>query len=333
MKTALLIVGLALASISVSLPLGAGPAPSGTITLYTSESDDDVNLLTQDFMRRHPGMEVKVFRAGSGPVVAKIQAEMQAGKIQADVIWFADIAFFQDLARKDLLAAFAPPAGGRVPRQFHYEGNRFHEVRLIFNVVAYNTARLRGVRPSSWWDLTRAEYRGRVGMPSPFVSGAAFSHVGTFASMREFGWEFYKKLKENNTVILRSNGDVIQKLASGEIVLAQVVDFFVRALRAQGSPVSHVWPSEGAVLVPTPVAIIKGTPNEEAARTWVNYLYSPEAQRLFVQRSYIPVVPDIPTPPGTPDVSELKVIQTNLPYIERNREVIKKNFGDIFGVQ
>jgi iron(III) transport system substrate-binding protein len=199
--------------------------------------------------------------------------------------------------------------------------------------VAYNTARLRGVRPSSWWDLTRAEYRGRVGMPSPFVSGAAFSHVGTFASMREFGWEFYKKLKENNTVILRSNGDVIQKLASGEIVLAQVVDFFVRALRAQGSPVSHVWPSEGAVLVPTPVAIIKGTPNEEAARTWVNYLYSPEAQRLFVQRSYIPVVPDIPSPPGTPDVSELKVIQTNLPYIERNREVIKKNFGDLFGVQ
>jgi hypothetical protein len=27
------------------------------------------------------------------------------------------------------------------------------------------------------------------------------------------------------------------------------------------------------------------------------------------------------------------VIQTNLPYIERNREVIKKNFGDLFGVQ
>ncbi|MGH2376452.1 MAG: ABC transporter substrate-binding protein [bacterium] len=333
MRIAGLLVALALVVMIASAPLGAGPAPSGTITLYTSESDDDVNLLTQDFMRRNPTVRINVFRAGSGPVVAKLQAEMQGGKIQADVIWFADIAFFQDLARKDLLAAYSPPAGQRISRQFHYEGNRFHEVRLIFNVVAYNTARLRGARPSSWWDLTQPEYRGRVGMPSPFVSGAAFSHVGTFASMREFGWEFYRKLKDNNTVILRSNGDVIQKLASGEIVLAQVVDFFVRALRAQGSPVSHVWPSEGAVLVPTPVAIIKGTPNEEAARTWINYLYSPEAQRLFVQRSYIPVVPDIATPPGTPDVSELKVIQTNLPYIERNREEIKKTFSDIFGVQ
>lgn len=332
MKTAGLLIALALVVMTVSVPLGAGPAPSGTITLYTSESDDDVNLITQDFMRRNPGVTVRIFRAGSGPVVARIQAEMQAGKIQADVIWFADVAFFQDLARKDLLASYSPSAGQRVARQFHYEGNRFHEVRLIFNVVAYNTARIR-LRPTSWWDLTSPEYRGRVGMPSPFVSGAAFSHVGTFASMREFGWEFYRKLKDNNTVILRSNGDVIQKLASGEIVVAQVVDFFVRNLRAQGSPVSHIWPQEGAVLVPTPIAIIKGTSNEEAARTLVNYLYSPEAQRIFVQRSYIPVVPDIPVPPGTPDVSELKIIPTNLNYIDRNREEIKKQFSDLFGVQ
>ncbi len=332
MKTTILLAMLTLAVMIVSPPSGAAPAPSGTFTLYTSESDDDVNLLSQDFMRRNPGVTVKIFRAGSGPVVAKLQAEMQAGKIQADVIWFADIAFFQDLAKKDLLLPHAPSTGRRVPAQFHYEGNRFHEVRLIFNVVAYNTARIR-VRPASWWDLTLPEYRGRAGMPSPFVSGAAFSHVGTFASMREFGWDFYRKLKDNNAVILRSNGDVIQKLASGEIIIAQVVDFFVRNLRAQGSPVSHIWPQEGAVLVPTPVAIVKGTANEEAARAWVNYLYSPEAQRLFVQRSYIPVLPDTPVPPGTPDISELKIIQTNLRFIELNREEIKKTFSDIFGIQ
>jgi iron(III) transport system substrate-binding protein len=320
-------------TVLLGTPGGAAPAPaSGVITLYTSESDDDVNLITGDFMRRTPGVQVKVFRAGSGPVIAKIQAEMQAGKIQADVIWFADIAFFQDLARKDLLASFAPSTGRRAPAQFHYDGNRYHEVRLIFNIVAYNTHQVK-FRPSSWWDLTLPRYRGRAGMPSPFVSGAAFSHVGTFVAMREFGWGFYRKLKENDAVVLRSNGDVIQKLAAGEISVAQVVDFFVRALKAQGSPVDHIWPAEGAVLVPTPVAIIKGAGNEAAARAFVEYLYTPEAQRLFVQRSYIPVMPGIAMPPGTPDPADLKIIQTNLSYIEKNREEIKKTFTDIFGVQ
>lgn len=334
MRTAIGVSVLALLLVSMSAlpPAGAAPSASGTVTLYTSESDDDVNLITGDFMRRTPGVQVKIFRAGSGPVIAKIQAEMQAGKIQADVIWFADIAFFQDLARKDLLASFAPPTGRRANAQFHYDGGRYHEVRLIFNVVAYNTNHVK-FRPSSWWDLTLPRYKGRAGMPSPFVSGAAFSQVGTFAAMREFGWGYYRKLQENNAVILRSNGDVIQKLASGEISVAQVVDFFVRSLKAQGSPVDHIWPSEGAVLVPTPVAIIKGSSNEAAARAFVDYLYTPDAQRLFVQRSYIPVMPGIAMPPGTPDPADLKVIQTNLGFIEKNREEIKKTFTDIFGVQ
>jgi ABC-type molybdate transport system substrate-binding protein len=60
---------------------GAVAAPAGTCVLYTSESDDDVNLLADDFMRRTPGVTVKIFRAGSGPVEAKIEAERQAGRI------------------------------------------------------------------------------------------------------------------------------------------------------------------------------------------------------------------------------------------------------------
>lgn len=311
---------------------GAAPAVSGAFTLYTSESEDDINLLVGDFMRRHPGVQVKIFRAGSGPVVAKLQAELQGGRIQADVIWFADIAFFQDLARRDLLLAYAPPTGRRADPKLHYDGNRYHEVRLIFNVVAFNTNHVR-FRPASWWDLTLPRYRGRAGMPNPFVSGAAFAHVGTFASMREFGWDYYRKLRENDARILRANGDVLRGLAAGEISIAQIVDFFVRAAKAQGSPVDHIWPQEGAVLVPTPIAIIKGTPNEAPAKAFVDYLYTPDAQRLFVQRAYVPVIPGIPLPPGTPDPSDLKIIQTNLGYIEKNREEIKRTFSELFGIQ
>ncbi len=338
MKTTILfalILGLVIGTPSLwpaRQAIGATPSASGTFVLYTSESEDDVNLLAEDFMRRTPGVTVKIFRAGSGPVEAKIDAEMQAGRIQADVIWFADIGFFQNLARKGMLLSYSPPSARRVSSEFHYDGNQFHEVRLIFNVVAFNTRQVK-FRPTSWWDLTLPRYRGRMGMPSPFVSGAAFAHVGTFAALPEFGWSFYQKLQENKAVVFRSNGDVIQKLASGEISVAQVVDFFVRALRAQGSPVDYVVPKEGAVLVPTPVGIIRTTGNRAAAEAFVSYLYTPEAQRLFVTRSYIPVAPGIPLPPDTPEAAQIKIIQPNLSYIERHREDIKQRFTALFGAQ
>ena len=332
-QRSLILVLAMVGGLAATGPAGRAAIPAGgTCVLYTSESDDDVNLLSEDFMRRTPGATVKIFRAGSGPVEAKIEAEMQAGRIQADVIWFADMAFFQNLARKGLMLPYSPPAAGSVPRLFHYQGNQYHEVRLIFDVLGINTRQVK-FRPTSWWDLTLPRYRGRAGMPSPFVSGAAFGHVGTFAALPEFGWRFYDKLAENKAVVLRSNGDVIQKLASGEVSVAQIVDFFVRAARAQGSPVDYIVPKEGAVLVPTPVGIIKGTPNRSAAEAFVNYLYTPDAQRLFVTRSYIPVRPGIPGPPDTPEAAQMKVIRPDLDYIDAHREEIKQRFTALFGSQ
>ncbi len=64
------------------------------------------------------------------------------------------------------------------------------------------------------------------------------------------------KLKDNGVVVEQSNGTVAQKLATGEFVVASVVDFFLRDMKAKGSPVDHVWPREGAILIPTPIGIV-----------------------------------------------------------------------------
>ena len=310
----------------------AAEAPSGTINLYTSESEDDINLLVGDFMKRTPGVTVRVFRAGTGPVEAKVQAEQQAGQIQADLLYFADIGFLHDLSTKGLLASYLPPASRGVPREFHYDGNQEHEVRLIFNVLGYNTMAVH-FKPTTWWDLAAPRYRGKAGMPNPFISGAAFANVGTFASMKGFGWDYYRALKKNDVQILNANGDVIQKLSTSEIAVGSIVDFFVRFAKSQGSPVDYIVPSEGAVLIPTPIAIVKATSNLPAAEAFVNYLYTPDAQALFVQRSYIPVLPGVPLPAGAPPLSSIKIIQPNLTYINTHRDEIKKTFTDIFGVQ
>jgi len=336
-RSGLAFLGLALAAWLMSWHadggrVAEGAAPAGTITLYTSESEDDVNAIAGDFMKRTPGITVKIFRAGTGPVEAKLQAEEQAGGIQADVLWFADPAFLHTLATQGHLAAYAPPAARGVPREFHYDGNRSHEVRLIFNVLGYNTLAVH-LKPASWWDMALPRYRGRGGMPNPFVSGAAFANVGTFASMKGFGWGYYRSLKQNNIQVIQANGDVLQKLASGEIVVAQIVDFFVRHAKAQGSPVDYVVPTEGAVIIPTPVAIVKTTGNLAAAQAFVNYLYTPDAQRLFVQRAYIPVLPGIPLPAGVPALSSIRIIQPNLAYIAQHREEIRQNVTQIFGIQ
>jgi iron(III) transport system substrate-binding protein len=312
--------------------LQAGPAAAQTtITLYTSESQDKVNETKADFEKRHPGLVLNIYRSGTQVVIGKLQAEIQAGAVQADLLWMADIDFFAQLARKGLLLPYSPPEADRVPAKFRYEGGRYHEVRLIFNTVGFNTLRVKD-RPASWKDLADPRFKGKVGMASPFYSGAAFSTLGTLVPQPAFGWEFFRRLKDNGAIVEQSNGTVAQKLATGEFHLASVVDFFLRDMKAKGSPVDHVWPREGAILIPTPIGIVQSARNAAGAQAFVRYLYTPEGQRLFVQQGYVPVLPGVEGPKGMPP-EKLEILPTDEGYIATHREELKAKYRELFEVK
>jgi iron(III) transport system substrate-binding protein len=309
--------------------VAVGPAiAQGTVTLYTSESQDKVNEMKADFEKRQPGVTLNIYRSGTQVVIGKLQAELQAGAVQADLVWMADIEFFAQLARKQLLQPYTPPEAERVPAKFRYEGDRYHEVRLIFNTVGFNTLRVKD-RPASWKDLADGRYRGKVGMASPFYSGAAFSTLGTLVPQPAFGWDYFRRLKDNGAVVEQSNGTVAQKLASGEFWVASVVDFFLRDMKAKGSPVDHVWPREGAILIPTPIGILQGARNLASAQAFLRYLYSADGQRLFVQQGYVPVLPGIEGPTGMPP-EKLDILATDEGYIAAHREELKARYRELF---
>ncbi|MBI4011072.1 MAG: ABC transporter substrate-binding protein [Candidatus Rokubacteria bacterium] len=317
-----------LALLALVLLLAGPAAAQGTLTLYTSESLDKVNEMKTDFEKRQPGTTVNIYRSGTQVVIGKLQAEIQAGAVQADLVWMADIDFFAQLGRKNLLLPYNPPEADRAPAKFRYEGGRYHEVRLIFNTVGFNTLRLKE-RPTSWKDLADARYKGKVGMASPFYSGAAFSTLGTLVPHPAFGWGFFRGLKDNAVVVEQSNGTVAQKLATGEFVVASVVDFFLRDMKAKGSPVDHVWPREGAILIPTPIGIVQGARNLPAAQAFLRYLYSADGQRLFAQQGYVPVLPGIEGPKGMPP-EKLEILATDEAYIAAHREELKAKYRELF---
>jgi len=327
LATRLAVCGAAVAALAAAW-LPAGVHAGTTVTLYTSESLDKVNEMKLDFEKLNPGATLNIYRSGTQVVISKLQAEQQAGGMQADILWMADIDYFEDLAKKDLLMAYDPAGTDKIPSKFKYDGARYHEVRLIFNTVAYNTLRVK-TRPTSWRDLADPQFKGKVGVASPFYSGAAFSTLGTHMTMPGLGWDLYQKLKANGVVVEQANGTVAKKLATGEFHVVSVVDFMVRGDKAAGSPVDHIWPKEGAILVPTPVAILKNAKNVDGAKAFLRYLYSAEGQQLFVKQGYVPVLPGIQGPAGMPS-EKLEIVLTDQAYIGKNREDLKAKYRQLF---
>ena len=308
-------------------------APSGTITLYTSESEDQVNEMVADFNEVYPDVQIDILRSGTGEVVGKLQAEMEGGEIQADMMWFADLDFFRKLGEEDMLLEYVPVGSDVVEDTYHYFGNKAHEVRFIFNIVAYNTT-LVDTPPTGWKDLLNPEYKGRIGMASALYSGGAFNNLGTLVNEPDMGWDFYEQLNANEVVVGRGNGGIGTSIASGEFVMGQLIDFMARNLKNEGSPVEMIWPEEGSVVIPTPVGIYKNTDNPAACQAFLDYLYSDRAQALFVQQNYLSVLPGAPEPEGLTAYPEggLKILVPPVEFMAENREELRNKYEELFGL-
>lgn len=298
------------------------------ITLYTSEALGLVTQMVNAFMDATPSVKVNIFRSGTGPVVAKLEAEMQANDVNADVIWFADIAYFHKLASEGKLMTLNVTAPD-VPAKFKYEGGKYWEVRQIFNVIAYNTQKVT-TPPDSWTVLTDPKYKGKVGMPSPAYSGAAFTGLATLTQTPGLGWKFYQDLAKNSPVVEQGNGSVANKLASGEFSVGTVVGFMIRNLKEKGSPVNYVWPKQGAVLIPTPVGALASSKHPAADAKFLDYLLSTAGQKLFVKQGYIPVRPGMGIPSGVPSLKNLHVLQVNVSYMNKEHSQLMSRYQQLF---
>ncbi len=297
------------------------------LTLYTSETQANVQQHIDLFKSQNPSVDVRLFRSGTGEVTAKLEAEFAANNPQADLLWVADQTYFQSLSVKDRLARVAPTFTG-VPATSVYEGGKYYEARLLYNVLGVNTKKV-SVLPRGYKDLSKAEYKNLLVMPNPLFSGAALSTVGTLVN--KYSWSFFEGLKNNGLKIEQSNPITITKLINGEYGVAITTDFNLRAEKLKGAPLEVIYPIEGAILVPTPIGVLKTSKQSELARDFLKFLYSKPAQDLFVKQNYMPVVSGATRPVGVP--AKFNTMTSASAFIASNKAELGERFSKLFDLK
>lgn len=278
----------------------------GIITIYTSVPQGIIDKIQADFMAKYPEIELEVFRAGTGAVIAKVATEQEAGEILADLVWVAEPSTYEMFKDQGILLQFTPTEADALapgmadPEGYYYAG------RLINMIIGYNTD-LVSDPPETWSDLLSSRYAGPKGMASPVTSGAALA--AAYAIAQEHGSGYFRRFQTNGGVQARSNGAVRDSLSTGEYGTGIVLDYMMRGRKAEGAPVDYVWPRDGAVFIPSPIAIINTSGNIETAKVFVDYALSAEGQRTLVELgSFIPVRDDVAPPAGAPRLGEINAI-------------------------
>jgi len=306
--------------------------PTGTVTLYTSVPTAIIEELKQEFEAENPGVHLEIYRKGTSAVVEKINQEIAAGQVQADVIWVANFTVGEELKEKGVLLPYTPPESTEMPDTLKDETGYYYAGRLLIMVVAYNTDTV-VTKPAGYEDLLDKRYHGRIGHDTPETSGSLLYFVGTLLQDADFGEEFFTALAENAPQIQTST-KTTQRIADGELDMGITIDNTVRKLLKENpdAPIDYVYPEAGVVMVPSPIAIFKDSQNIEVAKVFVRYILSKRGQTVLRDLGgYMPVRLDVSPPERITSITQLSVIPSDKYWITENKDEIVSKFIDIFG--
>jgi iron(III) transport system substrate-binding protein len=324
----------------VKLLMGAGLAlgvvaeaagqPSGTIMVYTSQPSAQISKAVDAFRKTYPNVRVELYRSGTTEVMNKLQAEFAAGRPQADVVLIADAVAMTQLKIDGRLMPFAEAPTGKLPAALVDPDKTFFGTKLITTGIVYNT-RLVKTPPKSWKDLLAADMASKTIMAHPLYSGAAVVHIGTMVQQKDFGWGYFETMAKNGAIAAKGNGAVIEGVARAEKAYGVIIEYMAFNAKAKGSPVNFIFPQEGVSAITQPAGILKTSKNVEAAKAFVAWQLTEEAQRQSVSQGYFPIFDSVPAPKGYPPVSDLRIIPTDFKDLLAKDEENKKRFTQLFG--
>lgn len=312
----------------VSSLFAVAAAQAQNLTLYTSQPVADAQMTVEAFEKANPGVKVEWVRDGTTKLMTKFRAELEAGVTKPDLLLIADSVTLEQLKKEGLLAAHDSKEKSNYDDALYDKEGYYYGTKLITTGIAYHKDAK--VKPTSWKDLVKPELKGQAAMPSPLYSGAALIHLSALTTNPDFGWDYYKALKENGMSPIKGNGSVLKAIATGEKPYGVLVDYMAIREKAKGSPVEFVFPAEGVSMVTEPVAILKSSKNQELAKKFVDFLLSAEGQELVVKQGYLPARNGVTPPAGFPDRKDIKLLPFDSAKALENTEKDKEGFSKIF---
>ncbi|MHC4218468.1 MAG: extracellular solute-binding protein [Planctomycetota bacterium] len=282
------------------------------VVLYVSADDHIARQVTQAF-ERQTGIRVAAVGDTEQTKTTGLANRLRAERDnpQADVFWSSEVFNTINLAEEGVLEGYVSGAATDWPRGLRDPDHRWYGFAARARVIVFAPARVPPEhRPTTWMELTRPRFKGRIVMADPRF-GTTGGHLAAMKAYwsRIVGAGYYDAflmgLAANEVRLLPSgNAGVVQAVADGEADLGLTDTDDVWAARARGLDVDLVYPRHdaegsgsggGTLLIPNTVARVRGGPHPEAAGRLIDFLLSEQVERMLAESvsHNVPIRPDI----------------------------------------
>ena len=305
---------LAIAALAAVLSLTAcGPRGSDEpLIIYSGRSEELVQPLIDRFTEI-TAIEVEVRYAGSTDLAATLLQEGDSTD--------ADVFFAQDPASLGSVSALLSELPGAildaVDPKFADRDGRWVGTSGRIRTFVYNTGTTIEL-PQTIDDVTDPRWFGEVGVAPTNGSFLAFVSAMILERGEEATLAWLQSLAANNPPEFPENSPIVLAADSGEIEGGLVNHYYLLRLRAEGAgTTSENWfipaGDVGTLVMPAGAGILTGTDQPEAARRFVEFLLSDQAQTYFANETFeFPLIPGVAPAAGLPSIGDINTPDIDL---------------------
>ena len=256
---------------------------SGSLTVVCGATEAWCNAMTSAFTKK-TGVTTKFVRLSSGETVARLDAAKSNPEFD---VWHGGPADGFGVARiGGLIDKYVSPSRSFIPKKYQDDDGYWTGVYVGALGFCTNTKEIRRLglnAPTSWADLLNPKLSKNISTAHPSTSGTAFTTLWTQVTRlgdEAAGLDYMAKMHKNVLQYTKSGVGPVAIVGRGEAAVGLVFSHDCVAGKLQGLPLKVTFPSEGTGYEIGGVALIKGSKNPEAAKSYIDFALSREAQNL-----------------------------------------------------
>jgi len=281
---------------------------------------------------KHTGIKADITRTPSGAQYSRLMQEHQAGLKVTDVFEIALVAAVVEMKAKGMLEPYLPRDAVKIDAKHREKDRMYNEYYVNVQFIAYNPKRISAAEaPKRWKDIYDPKWKGKLTISHPKFSGITIDWLLQQAKLTG-GWDFLQKLKANEPIVVRSSAEAIPLLVNGERPLnAQSYGDAAWEAKLKNEPIEISYPEEGVVVSHDYTGILKSAPHSNAAKVFVDYLFSPENAQWMVDHYVYATHPAVKPPAGFKPLNELKTLVIDADEVARQTQDVRDRFSAVFG--
>ena len=250
------------------------------------------------------GIKVAFQQITTGPIVARIDQEIKAGRMNPDVVLSADLASMSRWVGDKQFA--------RLP-DLPYPGRTDYlaQVQVVYQGLLFNTNLVpKAEVPKTWNDVLQPRFAGKIVLGHPRIGpGFASLYYGLLHDPK-YGEAFFTKLAAQRPRMVQSVGLISQAIGAGEATIGFTgLPFDAVNLKAQ-SPnalIDYTY-LDVVTSAPTFMGINARASNPHAARLFAAWMMSPSGQATHNGEGRASsVLGNLPGTLTAPEISSVRV--------------------------